>query len=334
MGIKAYDGKSDPQNHLDHFNNLMELHLVSELAKCRVFAVTLTRGAKRWFRFIPTGSVTSWQQLSTSFLQHFQATRKTTIPLAHLGNVKQKKGETLKPYINRFNEMSNFMIWSLDAGILAYPTNGVLSKTPFWDKLQQKECQSIDEFCKKTHKYLKVEDSREALRKIEGMTTDKKNDLGVGVKGQKGQDKRRGEDKRARSPKKWKNKPVENKGPLLKYTNYHSLMAPLDHIYAIMDRNLYKPLEPMKGDRFHTDIKRNCAFHKDIEHTTDKCVAFKDKIKRLIKADYFKEFVDKPQAANREERPRQQSSKRVREVLTIIGGLHLAKKVTMHAKNM
>ena len=87
----------------------------------------------------------------------------------------------------------------------------------------------------------------------------------------------------------------------------------------------------MKGDRFRTDIKRNYAFHKDIEHTTDKCVAFKDKIERLIKADYFKEFVDKPQAANREERPRQRSSKRVREVLTIIGGLHLAKE-SHHAR--
>ena len=26
--IKVYDRKSDPQDHLDHFNNLVELHLV------------------------------------------------------------------------------------------------------------------------------------------------------------------------------------------------------------------------------------------------------------------------------------------------------------------
>ena len=61
--------------------------------------------------------------------------------------------------------------------------------------------------------------------------------------------------------------------------NYHSLTALLDHVYTIMDRNLYKPLEPMKGDKFCRDIKRNCAFHKDIWHTTDKCVAPKDEIK-------------------------------------------------------
>ena len=51
-GIKAYDRKSDPQNHLDHFNDLMQ--------KCKVFIVTLTGGAKKSFRSIPARSVTSW----------------------------------------------------------------------------------------------------------------------------------------------------------------------------------------------------------------------------------------------------------------------------------
>ena len=118
---------------MDHFNDLMELHLVSK--KCRVFTVTLKGGAKKWFRSIPTGSITSWQQLSTSFLQHFQATRKTAIPLAHLSNVKQKKGETLKSYINHFNEMSNFVTWSLDAGILAHLTKGSTLQMKYFPRL-------------------------------------------------------------------------------------------------------------------------------------------------------------------------------------------------------
>ena len=116
MTIKAYEEKSNPQDHLDHFNDLLELYLVFELAKCRIFAVTLPTGANKWFRAIPVGLISSWQQLSTSFLQHFQATRKCIVPLAHLGNVKQKKGKTLKSYINRFNEMLNFMTWLPDIG--------------------------------------------------------------------------------------------------------------------------------------------------------------------------------------------------------------------------
>ena len=53
LTIKAYDEKFDPQDHLDHFNDLMELHLVLELAKYRVFIVTLIGGAKKWFKSIP-----------------------------------------------------------------------------------------------------------------------------------------------------------------------------------------------------------------------------------------------------------------------------------------
>ena len=109
--------------------------------------------------------------------------------------MKQKKGETLKSYINRFNNMSNFITWSPNVGILVHLMNGVLLKTPFWDELQQKECRNVDGFYRKARKYMKLEDSKEALCKMEGMTTSKNNDPRPGINSQKGQDKRRGEDK-------------------------------------------------------------------------------------------------------------------------------------------
>ena len=59
----------------------------------------------------------------------------------------------------------------------------------------------------------------------------------------------------------------------------------------------------MKGDRARRDIKRNYAFHKDIGHNTDRCMALKDEIERLIRAGHFKEFVYEPQVVNREEKP-------------------------------
>ena len=71
----------------------------------------------------------------------------------------------------------------------------VLPETPFYDVLQQKECQRVDSFYRKTCKYLKLEDSKEALRKAEGAAANKKNDLGIVPDGSKEQDKRRGEDK-------------------------------------------------------------------------------------------------------------------------------------------
>ena len=59
------------------------------------------------------------------------------------------------------------MAWFPGVGILAHLTNRVTPKTSFWDELQQKECQSMDEFHKKARKYLKLEDTKESLRKVE-----------------------------------------------------------------------------------------------------------------------------------------------------------------------
>ena len=79
-----------------------------------------------------------------------------------------------------------------------------------------------------------------------------------------------------------------------KYTTYHSFTSLLDHMYAATDRGLYRSQEPMKGDRARRDIKRNCAFYKDIGNDADRCVVLKYEIERLIRAGYFKEFVEEP----------------------------------------
>ena len=78
-------GKLDTQDHLNHFNDLMELYLVSNMAKCRVLNVTLISGAKKWLKLKTPGSIASWQLLSMSFLRQF------VVPLAHLENVKQRR---------------------------------------------------------------------------------------------------------------------------------------------------------------------------------------------------------------------------------------------------
>ena len=86
--------------------------------------------SKQWSKKVVqvnnTRSMTSWQQLSKSFLRQFQATKEFVVPLDHLGNVKQKKEESLKSYLNRFT-MELFRVrWAPDVEVLAYLTNGVL----------------------------------------------------------------------------------------------------------------------------------------------------------------------------------------------------------------
>ena len=69
------------------------------------------------------------------------------------------------------------------------------------------------------------------------------------TKNSKGKDKRKGYEKQAKKLKKQQSGPIENKAPLLKYTNYHSLTALMDRIYVVTEKNLYRQPDAMKGDR-------------------------------------------------------------------------------------
>ena len=182
----------------------------------------------------------------------------------------------------------------------------------------------MSKFYKKASKFLKLENSKEAIQKAQEESTSKKGDQGEKAEKKRESENRRAEEKRGNSPKKPRSRLRDYKAPLPKYTNYHALKAPQDHIYAVMDKNLFRKPNGIRGNRSRRDVRKNCAYHKDIGHNTVKCNALRDEIEILIRAGHFKEFLEnEPHVAVTNEQPRQHSSKRIREILTIFGGPHV-----------
>ena len=85
---------------------------------------------------------------------------------------------------------------------------------------------------------------------------------------------------------------ADHKAPLPKYTNYHALNAPQDHIYVVSNKNMFRKLDKMGVNRPRRDVRKNCSYYKDIGHNMMKCNALRDEIERLIRADHFKEFLE------------------------------------------
>ena len=102
--MATYEGKIDPQDHLDAFNDQMGLLQVTPLASCRCFAVMLSRTSKKWIKQIELETVNSWVQLFGMFMHQFQGARKYVTPLSRLANIKQGLNETFKAYIKHFND--------------------------------------------------------------------------------------------------------------------------------------------------------------------------------------------------------------------------------------
>ena len=82
----------------------MKLQGASGAAMCRAFSLTLTGAAGRWYRKLRPGSISSFAQLSQIFINQFAGDRDHQLPSTHLLSVKQRKYESLKDYITRFNK--------------------------------------------------------------------------------------------------------------------------------------------------------------------------------------------------------------------------------------
>ena len=67
----TYEGNTDPQDHLDAFNDQMDLLQVTTLARCKCFTVTLSRTAKKWICQVESETVVSWGQPSAMFMRQF-----------------------------------------------------------------------------------------------------------------------------------------------------------------------------------------------------------------------------------------------------------------------
>jgi len=102
-GPKAiFTGMEDPEAHLTAFHTQMVLVGGSDAARCKLFMSTLTGMAMDWFISLPSGHITSFQQLSQLFREQYLANRAPPPISYDLFDVKQYQGESLKEYISRF----------------------------------------------------------------------------------------------------------------------------------------------------------------------------------------------------------------------------------------
>ena len=104
--IETFDGTKDPIDHLNTYKNQMELHGYHDPVRCRAFAITLKGPALAWFNRLSPSSVSSFTELSITFVSHFIGARTYRKPIYHLITIKQSSQESLRSYVQRFNTES------------------------------------------------------------------------------------------------------------------------------------------------------------------------------------------------------------------------------------
>ncbi|XP_042410156.1 uncharacterized protein LOC121999560 [Zingiber officinale] len=162
--IGEYNGTIDPDDHLSKFDNATTLHQYTDGVKCKVFFTTLFGSAQRWFRRLSNGSIRSFKDFRTIFLHHFASSRCYQKNSVSLFSMKQEARETLRAYIQRFNQAA-LDIPAISSETMIHAFTQGLMDGDFFHSLIRKPPRDYDHMLKKANKYINVEEAQAARKK-------------------------------------------------------------------------------------------------------------------------------------------------------------------------
>ncbi|KAK1663277.1 hypothetical protein QYE76_051436 [Lolium multiflorum] len=100
---------SDGSSSIEHVSRyLAQLGMISASDELRVrfFAQSLTGSAFGWYTSLPPNSIRTWKQLEEQFHEQYHS-EASEAGIADLAQVRQKRGETVSEYIQRFRTVRN-----------------------------------------------------------------------------------------------------------------------------------------------------------------------------------------------------------------------------------
>jgi hypothetical protein len=92
--------------HVSRYLAQLGMISVSDPLRVRFFSQSLTRPAFRWYTSLGSDSIRTWKQLEEQFHIQYHS-EATEAGIANLAQVRQKRGETVAEYIQRFREVKN-----------------------------------------------------------------------------------------------------------------------------------------------------------------------------------------------------------------------------------
>nr|GEY41660.1 reverse transcriptase domain-containing protein [Tanacetum cinerariifolium] len=100
--MKIYDGTGDPDDHVKIFQAAAQVERWAMPTWCHMFNSTLIGAARVWFDELPPESVDSYKDPKAAFIAYFMQQKKYFKDPVEIHNIKQKDGETIKDFMERF----------------------------------------------------------------------------------------------------------------------------------------------------------------------------------------------------------------------------------------
>ncbi|XP_047163119.1 uncharacterized protein LOC124832843 [Vigna umbellata] len=162
--LERYDGSANPDNHLRIFTNAMTFYTNSDPVICRAFSLSLRDEALELYHTLPLDTVDCFATVETLFRKQYASNRKREMTLAELVNTKQGKDETLKAFIQRYNETAR-RVKDANHTFVINNLSSCLKPGYFSEQLYAKPPKSMEELQERIAEFIRIEDMRNSRKK-------------------------------------------------------------------------------------------------------------------------------------------------------------------------
>ncbi|CAJ2675664.1 unnamed protein product [Trifolium pratense] len=290
--LPAYDGLTDPDEHIASVNATLNFLRVSGAIRCRIFPTTLRKGAMAWYHSLAPRSITSWMDLSDQFRRHFTASRKQPKTEAVLDAIFQADNESLRSFIERFNKEA-IQVETTDDMKKYLLQRGLRPNSDFAKAVGIEKPRTFGDLLLKSQPYIQYEEQQVADAARYGRAGNSQPaPRSNAEQSSRGGGRRRGE------------RPREPRGPPSTFSNYTPLSKTQEEIWKECNSAEFTKAgikfprqQPTKPGQ---DKSRYCKYHKGYGHLTDDCIQLKDAIEILIRNGQMKQYVKRSNAPRAE----------------------------------
>ncbi|GKU91872.1 hypothetical protein SLEP1_g5686 [Rubroshorea leprosula] len=254
--LETYDGSGDSDEHLNTYQAIMRIQNANDTMMCKVFPATLKTTARRWYHKLPRHSIDSYSQLAKLFSNKFASQREIKRTATELMQVHQKKGESLRDYMQRFNKATLDIDNVPDTICLSALLHG-LKPGRFLDDLLENPPKSWNEVNDRHGKEPKQHENRD--------------------------------DKKKQKIGEQRGKPSSYP----KYDSYIPLSSSRSQILSQIQHWVKRP-PPQTHDSLRTDRSKYCDYHRVYGHNTEDCQSLKDELEFLARNGKLEGYVQKP----------------------------------------
>ena len=156
-----YNGRTDPVEHVSHFNQRMAIHSKNKTLMCKVFPSSLGPMAMRWFDGLGASSIESFKELTRAFGSSFITYSRVLRPLDSLLSLTMREEKTLKTYSDKYWEMFNEIDGDFDDVAIKTFKVGLPAEHDLRKSLTGKPATNMRQLMDRIDKYKRVEEDQQ-----------------------------------------------------------------------------------------------------------------------------------------------------------------------------